>query len=178
MVIDTDIYLYKKIKEDDDEKAFEIIYKKHYLSVYGYLRYYVNDESACHDLAQDIFTYLWEMRHKIEIKQTLKKYLLSSAHNASINHLKKHSNQKRHITDFFHVSDKHEDGYGTIYEGELISNLNVIIKDLPSQCRQIFQMSRLKGMKNKEIAEKLNISPRTVETQIYRALRTIKSKLA
>ncbi|NPA38016.1 MAG: RNA polymerase sigma-70 factor [Chlorobi bacterium] len=178
MVYDTDIYLFKKIKEDNDQKAFEIIFKKHYKPVYSYLRYYINEEYVCHDLAQDIFAYLWEKRHKIEIKQTLIKYLLSAAHNASINHLKKQSNHKRHISDFFNINPSEHDGYATIYENELLLNLNNIITELPPQCREIFHLSRMKGMKHKEIAKKLNISTRTVETQIYRALRIIKIKLS
>ncbi len=178
MTHDSDIYLFQQIKNDDDKEAFELIFKKHYRTVYNYARYNVNDESACHDITQDIFTYLWEMRRKIEIKQTLKSYLLSASHNASINYLKKETNRKRHISNFFHETPKKEDGYDIIFEGALIESLNTIISDLPAQCKEIFYLSRLKGLKQKEIANKLGISPRTVETQIYRALRTIRSKLS
>ncbi len=178
MTQDSDIYLFQQIKNDDDKEAFELIFKKHYRTVYNYARYNVNDESACHDITQDIFTYLWEMRRKIEIKQTLKSYLLSASHNASINYLKKETNRKRHLSNFFHETPKKEDGYDIIFEGALIESLNTIISDLPAQCKEIFYLSRLKGLKHKEIANKLGISPRTVETQIYRALRTIRSKLS
>ena len=178
MTLDSDTYLFQQIKNDDDEQAFELIFKKHYKLVYNYARYNVNDESACHDITQDIFTYMWEMRRKIEIKQTLKSYLLSASHNASINYLKKETNKKRHISNFFHESPKKEDGYDTIFESALMESLNTIINSLPAQCKEIFYLSRLKGLKHKEIARKLSISPRTVETQIYRALRTIKEKLS
>ena len=177
MTPDSDTYLLQRIKKDDDEEAFELIFKKHYKLVYNYARYNIKDETACHDITQDVFTYLWEMRSSIEIKQTLKSYLLSASHNASINYLKKETNKQRHLSNFFHESAKKEDGYDVIFEGALIESLNTIVSNLPTQCKEIFYLSRLKGLKHKEIAKKLGISPRTVETQIYRALRTIKSKL-
>ena len=176
MTPDSDTYLFQRMKNDDEE-AFELIFKKHYKLVYNYARYYITDETACHDVTQDVFTYLWEMRHKIEIKQTLKSYLLSASHNTSINYLKKETNKQRHLSGFFHESPQKEDGYDIIFEGALIESLNSIINELPPQCKEIFYLSRLNGLKHKEIANKLNISPRTVETQIYRALKTIKNKL-
>ena len=177
MTIDPDILLLKRIKEKDDEEAFKALFESHYSALYNYVRYNINDEDACHDIVQDVFTYFWEKRKNIEIKQSIRSYLLSSAHNTYINYLKKENTNKRHITSFFHESEKTEDGYDPIFENALIENLNKIIDELPAQCRDIFHLSRIKGLKHKEIATKLNISPRTVETQIYRALRTIKKKL-
>ncbi len=177
MTIDNDIFLLKKIKEESDENAFKIIFEKHYRTLYNYARYNINDESACHDIVQDVFTYFWEKRNEINIKQTVKAYLLSAVHNTSINYLKKQDTNKRHITGFFHEASREQDGYDPIFESALIESLDKIISDLPDQCREIFHLSRMKGLKHKEIANILNISPRTVETQIYRALRTIKSKL-
>jgi len=177
MVADPDIFLLKRIKEKDDEDAFKALFESHYQSLYNYARYHINDEDACHDVVQDVFTYFWEKRSNIEIKQTIKAYLLSSTHNACINYLKKQHTKKRHITGFLYEKEHFEDGYDSIFESALIENLNEIIEELPEQCRDIFMLSRVKGLKHKEIATKLNISTRTVETQIYRALRTIKKKL-
>ena len=70
-----------------------------------------------------------------------------------------------------------EDGYSIIYEEEMRNILNDLIDELPEQCRNIFILSREKGLKYKEIANQLNISPKTVETQIYRALKFIKRRL-
>ena len=177
MTIDPDILLLKRIKEKDDEEAFKALFDSHYLTLYNYVRYNIKDEDACHDVVQDVFTYFWEKRKSIEIKQTVRSYLLSSAHNAYINYLKQQNTSKRHISDFFHGTERTANGYDPIFENALIEDLNRIIDDLPGQCREIFHLSRMKGLKHKEIATKLNISPRTVETQIYRALRTIKKKL-
>ena len=178
MTFDPDTYLLRQIKDKDDEKAFELIFKKHYKTVYNYARYNIADETACHDITQDIFTYLWENRHSVDIRKSLRSYLLSASHNACINFLKKQSNKNRHLTNYFHESAKEEDGYDMIFESALMDSLNTIINGLPDQCREVFLLSRVKGLKHKEIASKLNISPRTVETQIYRALRTIRTKLS
>lgn len=176
MTLDSDTYLLQRVKNDDKE-AFELIFKKHYKLVYNYARYNIKDEAVCHDITQDIFTYLWEMRSGLEIRKSLKSYLLSATHNASINYLKKETTNQRHLSNFFHESPKNEDGYDIIFEDVLIESINTIVNSLPTQCREIFHLSRTKGLKHKEIAKKLNISPRTVETQIYRALRSIKERL-
>ena len=178
MTFDSDTFLLRQIKDKDDEKAFELIFKKHYKTVYNYARYNITDESACHDITQDIFTYLWENRDDIDIRKSLKSYLLSASHNACINFLKKQTNKNRHLANYFQESVKEENGYDVIFESALMDSLNTIINDLPDHCREIFHLSRIEGLKHKEIATKLNISPRTVETQIYRALRTIKKKLS
>ena len=177
MVFDPDILLMKQIKEKDDKNAFKALFESHYQTLYNYARYNISDEDACHDVVQDVFTYLWDKRHDIEIKQTMRSYLLSSTHNACINYLKKQNTKKKHISEFLYGTDRSEDGYDPIFENALIENLNNIIEKLPPQCKEVFYLSRIKGLKHKEIATKLNISTRTVETQIYRALRTIKKNL-
>ncbi|MCK5702594.1 MAG: sigma-70 family RNA polymerase sigma factor, partial [Cyclobacteriaceae bacterium] len=70
-----------------------------------------------------------------------------------------------------------EDAHEWVVHKDLSEDIGIIIETLPEQCRNIFKMSRFRGMKNKEIAEIYAISPRTVETQIYRALKVLKEKL-
>jgi len=177
MAFDPDIQLLKQIKEKNDENAFNALFEAYYRTLYNYARYNIKDEDACHDIVQDVFTYLWDKRSDIDIKQTIRSYLLSSTHNACINYLKKQNTQKKHISDFLYTTNHSEDGYDPIFENALVNDLNKIIEKLPPQCKDIFYLSRIKGLKHKEIATKLNISIRTVETQIYRALRTIKKNL-
>jgi len=175
-VIDTDLYFVEKLKEND-KHAFELLFKKYYKHVYGFAGYYIDDKEACHDIVQDIFGHLWEMRNTLKITGSVKSYLFVSTKNACLNYLKKQSAKRRAISELFDADDYLNDGYDIVFSNELKLKLDSIMQKLPPQCREIFHLSRFKGMKHKEIADKLNISPKTVETQIYRALKVFKSNL-
>ena len=90
MAMNTDLYLIKRIARDDAE-AFELLFKKYYRMVYNYARYYISIPDHCHDIVQEVFTYVWENRSSMDVKSSLKSYLLKSCHNACINFLKKNS---------------------------------------------------------------------------------------
>lgn len=72
----------------------------------------------------------------------------------------------------------HENGYQFLLEKELSTEIEKIVSGLPEQCRTVFELSRNKGLKNKEIAESQGMSVRTVETQIYRALKVLRTNLS
>ena len=176
MTFDPDIYLLKQI-ENDDVNAFEVLYKKHYRIVYNYARYFLAEASDCQDIVQEVFAYIWESRHKLTIKKSIKSYLLRACHNTCINHIKKNSTKQKHIANFIVNNDMFEDGYNAIFENELRKAIDNVVEELPQQCSEVFKLSRLKGLKHKEIATLLKISPKTVETQIYRALKVFKKRL-
>ena len=176
MIFNPDLYLLKQIGNDDVD-AFEVLYKKYYRVVYNYAGYFLTEASDCQDVVQDVFTYVWESRHKLTINKSLKSYLLRACHNTCINHIKKHSTKQKHISDFISRNDMFEDGYHAIFENELRKAIDNVVEELPQQCSEIFKLSRLKGLKHKEIATLLKISPKTVETQIYRALKVFKKRL-
>ncbi|MEN8123182.1 MAG: RNA polymerase sigma-70 factor [Bacteroidota bacterium] len=174
---DPDIYILKQINNDDVD-AFEVLYKKYYRIVYNYARHFLTEASDCNDIVQDVFTYVWESRNKIKINKSLKSYLLSACHNTCINHLKKRDTKQQHVAHFFSQSNLFEDGYNAIFENELRKAIDDVVDELPNQCSEVFKLSRLKGLKHKEIASLLKISPKTVETQIYRALKVLKKRLS
>ena len=142
---DPDIYLLKQIN-NDDVGAFEVLYKKYYRVVYNYAGYFLTEASDCQDIVQEVFAYIWESRHKIMINKSLKSYLLRACHNTCINHIKKHSTNQKHISAFINSNDMFEDGYNTIFENELPKVINDVVDELPSQCSEIFKLSRLKGL--------------------------------
>jgi RNA polymerase sigma-70 factor (ECF subfamily) len=176
MAFDSDTYLLKQI-DNNDVGAFEVFYKKYYRPIYNYAKYFLKKESDCQDVVQDVFAYVWESRHKLYIEKTIKAYLLRACHNTCINHLKKQSTKQKHVSAFISSSNMFEDGYHAIFENELRRTIDDVVEELPQQCRKIFKLSRLKGLKYKEIATLLEISPKTVETQIYRALKVFKKRL-
>jgi RNA polymerase sigma-70 factor (ECF subfamily) len=74
-------------------------------------------------------------------------------------------------------AEKAEDVHEIVVHKDLLKRIELIIESLPEQCKNMFRMSRFRGLKNKEIAEIYSVSPRTVETQIYRALKVLKEDL-
>jgi len=176
MTFDPDIYLLKQIATDDVD-AFEVLYKKYYRVVYNYAKYFLKEESDCQDIVQEVFAYIWESPHKLTINKSIKSYLLRACHNSCINHIKKNTTSRKHISAFINSNDLFENGYHAIFENELRKAIDDVVAELPQQCSEVFKLSRLKGLKHKEIASLLKISPKTVETQIYRALKVFKKRL-
>ena len=176
MVADMDLYLFDRLKEND-QKAFEMLFRKHYVAVYNFARYYIDDPETCHDIVQDFFGNIWEMRESISITGSVKSYFFTSVRNACLNYLKKQNTKRRVVSELF--DDRHDsnNGYDVIFGNELKEKMDAIMQTLPAQCREIFYLSRVRGLRHKEIAEKLEISPKTVETQIYRALKIFKKNL-
>ena len=175
--------LLAKLKQGDMQ-AFGQLFKTHYPGMFAAARRYVYDEDVCRDLIQDVFTYIWEKREQLEIQTSLGAYLYASVKHAALNHLK----QKRIGTDYrqkvlgqlnpdLSGSQFSEDGYEAIHFNETQARLKEIIDGLPEQCRNIFVMSRFHGIRHKAIANLLSLSPKTVETQVYRALQVIKEKI-
>ncbi len=176
MTLDTDLYIFKRIQQSD-ESAFEILFKKYYKPLYNYARYYLDDVDVCHDIVQDVFGNIWELRNNLMINGSVKSYLFVSTRNTCLNHLKKQSVKRRVILNLLENSSGFHDGHEIIFGHEMAEKLDAVMEMLPGQCREIFTLSRFKGMKHKEIAQHLKISPKTVETQIYRALKIFKKNL-
>lgn len=167
-----------------DKETFEYLFQDNYKNLVLYAKKFVMDTEIARDLVQDIFIYLWEKRQKLTINKSLSSYLFRAVRNACINHLKRESTKDNYVKNFlsnlndgFYKTSANEDAYELVVHKDLSGKIGDIIETLPEQCRNIFKMSRYRGMKNKEIAEIYSISPRTVETQIYRALKVLKENL-
>lgn len=167
-----------------DKKVYEQLFLDNYKNLVLYAKKFVMETETARDLVQDVFVYLWDKRQKLTIDKSLSSYLFRAVHNACINYLKRESTKENYIKHFLiklnegtYKTAASEDAYELVVHKDLKERIERIIETLPEQCRNIFRMSRFRGMKNKEIAEIYSISPRTVETQIYRALKILKEKL-
>jgi RNA polymerase sigma-70 factor, ECF subfamily len=176
--------LFARLKKNDPD-AFRLLFTQYYRGLYSFCGRYISDNEACKDIIQDVFAYIWENRKNISIHTSLKSYLFGSVYHACLDHIKK----TRRIQDFSNtVTGKFiinpleesfsENGYHRIFFEESKAIIDSAIEALPEACKAIFKMSRFQGLKHKAIAELLSISPRTVETQVFRALQLIKEKLS
>lgn len=157
----------------DDRNTFYQLYMKYFPKVKSFINYFVKSEMAAEDLSQDIFEHLWMNRERLFDMEALNAYLFRMAKNYSINYLCHKTVEEDYASS--HAIDLQE--YSTEEEidakdVELLIQLTV--EKMPEQRRRIFEMSRNKNLKNTEIAEKLNISKKTVENHLNLALKQIK----
>jgi RNA polymerase sigma-70 factor (ECF subfamily) len=130
------------------------------------------------EIVQEVFIKLWERREELEFNSSVKSYLFRAVHNTSLNYLRhlKVREEHRQYAEERHqlLSMEYSDG---LEEKELENRIWDAIGRLPEQCARIFQMSRFEGLKYREIADKLGISPKTVEVQMGKALRRLREDL-
>lgn len=159
-------------KESALQKIFKHYYK--YLVVTGYN--ITGDNEKAKDLVQDVFFELWKKREQIEVQSSLKAYLRRAVVNRSLNYIK---TQKRF--DFgdenfdAQTPDKTFSAQKNLEAQDLKSAINGAIDSLPAKCKAIFMLSRFEKLSHKEIAAKLDISTKTIENQITKALKIVRA---
>ena len=135
---------------------------------------YVKSVDDAREVVQKVFIKLFEKREKLEIKSSLKPYLFKSVYNTCLNEIRgKKSFLDVDEIDQLDLSEQSD----KLVEAEEEKRIWAAINDLPTKCRDIFIMNRFDGLKNQEIADKLDISKRTVEVQISNALKKLRDKL-
>ena len=162
--------------KNNDKSALKVIFQEHYPIVYRAIYRIVSDLGIAEDLAQDVFMRLWEKRHKIDIQGAIGAYIRRMAVNEALGYLRK--NKKYKIEE---VADYHSpltiSGEDTYLDKELQAEVNKAIETLPPRCKAVFMLSRFEELSYKEISQKLEISPKTVENQISKALKTLRKAL-
>jgi RNA polymerase sigma-70 factor (ECF subfamily) len=171
----------KTHKEDDSIAVLKSLYILFYPVLAAYCNKYVKNEETARDIIQDIFMKVWENRCKIDFSVPLHSYLLKLAHHHCINYLQRLKVEKKYLHDvsiqLLEMETHYDDLFDQLAADAMQERINRTVEQLPAQCRDIFHKSRYEGMSHQDIARNLNISVRTVETQIYRALKTLKKVL-
>lgn len=134
----------------------------------------IKNQDAAEEIALDIFTNIWEKRETLHIQLTFKAYLFQAARNRSLNYLR--DNERIVYSDDYSVFEQSQNDT-TIEFVELQRLIEEAIFSLPEKCREVFLKSREDNLSNKEIADQLNISVKTVEAQMSRALKSIRKYL-
>lgn len=162
-----------------DETAFEMIFRSWYQELCNYAYTFVRNREEAEEVVQGSFVSFWEKRQTLDIATSMRAYLFSMVRNASLNRLKHEKVRQRHAvihtrsTDLAAESVAHQ-----VQASELQDRISNALEALPEQCRLIFKMNRFEDMKYVEIAKALNISVKTVENQIGKALKIMREKLS
>jgi RNA polymerase sigma-70 factor (ECF subfamily) len=162
-----------------DDKAFEQMFKAHYKELHSYANVMLRDEDTAEEIVQSMFLKFWEKRELLNVQTSIKAYLYKCVYNDSLNYLK-HQKVKTKYQDFaaYTMNDHHEAASSRVELTELQYKLQEALNELPEHCRTIFQMSRFEELKYREIAEQLDLSIKTVENQMGKALKILRLKLA
>ena len=170
---------------EGNEYAFRFIFDKYYDFLCMVADSYLRDEYISETIVGDIIYNLWEIKDNIDIKYSLRSYLVRSVKNRCINYLQQEYIQreisinqyedKAAIEELFFIENKHP--LESLLEQELESKINSIINELSPECRAVFKMSRFDGMKYEEIASELNISVNTVKYHMKNALGKLRLEL-
>ena len=140
---------------------------------------YIDNRNSVEDLVQDFFVYLWVESPRLKIKSSLKSYLFTAIKNRCLDYRKHHKIIEKYRTYLLFSFDKEDDSTEHFFaESELRQAIQKSLLKLTPRCREIFELSRLNGLSNQEIAEKLDISKRTVELQISNSLKILRKELA
>ena len=162
-----------------DEAAFEVLFKDHFKALHAYATVMLKDEEMAEEIVQQLFLKLWEKRERLQIDTSIKAYLYRAVYHDSLNYLKHLKVRKVHEDHTsYQMRDAAYEPSKNLETRELELRLDEALKELPEQCRTIFQMSRFEELKYREIAERLQIAPKTVENQMGKALRILREKLA
>ena len=164
--------------ERGDKIVFDYIFNYYYSSLCAFSMQYLNDRSAVEDLVQDFFVSLWIEAPHHQIRSSLKTYLFASVKNRCLDY-QKHQKVTQKFRTFILFSTSDDDNLSDhlFAESELRQAIQSSIEKLTPRCREIFELSRHKGLSNQEIAGQLGLSKRTVELQISNALKILRKEL-
>ncbi|MFK7809302.1 MAG: RNA polymerase sigma-70 factor [Saprospiraceae bacterium] len=171
----TDQNLWTKIRADD-QKAFRELFDRYYKYLLVTVTNVTRDRTLAKDASQEVFFELWKKRDRLDISSDFKPYLRRAVLNRAFNVLKKQSRftAEEEIPEQTLESDSPQRIMET---SDLQTVINESIEQLPERCRMVFTLCRLEGMSHKEIAQQMDISTKTVEHQMTKALKILKSKL-
>jgi len=161
----------------DNNRAFVLLYNRYWKKVYNTAHYYLKHPAAAEEITHDVFVSLWEKRKSNKIENFLP-YLQATARYQVYKYLK---TAKVNCTAYFDqfadaiVPPVYNSGVNKLEYENMEFRLAQLLNDLPPKCREIFWLSRMNSLSNQEIAEKLNISKRTVENQLTRALKALRT---
>ena len=165
---------------EGDRRAFEAFVRHYADHLCGFVYNTIGDTDATQQLVQDLFLWIWRNRHQWEIRGALTTYLYRSARNRAISHIRHERLERRWLeqaTRQAPLATVPRSAEHASEEQELRSALARALESLPDRCRQVFLLSRAHGLSYAEISETLEISIKTVEIHMSRALSILRAQL-
>ena len=173
-----DVTIIKQLQgqvEKSNQRAFEDLYRLFFSRLFNFSMLYVHTKEAAEEIVNDIMIKIWNKRDHISSIENLETYLFVAVRNHSLNYLQKYSH--------YHVAIEPDSVLAEVINihnpekelewKEINSKLHMAVEQLPDQCRTVFKLIKEEGFKYKQVAEILGLSPRTIETQLFRAIKKL-----
>ena len=170
--------LWTKVAMESDHKSFEKFFILLNTKLIKFCELYVYKREIAEEIVADVFVNFWNQRIKLLQVDNLETYIFISVKNRSLNHIKKNAAvQLVQIEDSHREFAAYSNPEAEIEKKELFFKLDQAIDTLPQQCKIVFQLVKEDGMKYKEVSEILNISHKTVQTQVLRAMQKLSKEM-
>ncbi|MEM6264822.1 MAG: RNA polymerase sigma-70 factor [Bacteroidota bacterium] len=165
---------FQEIK-NGNRRAFEEVFRLYYEPLCRFCLRFLQSQEEAEEVVQDLFVAFWEKKNELELTVSIKSYLYRAARNRSLNVIKHQQVKDRYVGETtFLMRHSYEE---VSFTSELEAAIAKGIDALPERCREIFLLSRHEGLKYREIADLLGISPKTVEVQMSKALKSLREHL-
>lgn len=169
---------------EEFEKTYKALFRRYYSGLLFYATRLVGEDDA-EDIVQDVFVEIWRRQDTVEVGEQIQAFLYRSVYTKAINLLKHRAiaeNYNAEVVEFYqkkldYYQPDHTDVISRIENRELRLELHRAIGELPDKCQEVFKLSYLHDMKNKDIADVMGISLRTVEAHMYKALKFLRERL-
>lgn len=158
-----------------DKKAFDKLFLVYYGELCRFAYTFAKDFDHSEEIVQRMFVRIWENRKKLIEPENEKSYLYKAVYNEYLKHRRSENIRKQYHLSY--ILNKNDDAGETTSYQQVLPLLNKAIDKLPEKCRQIFVLNKLEGLTQKEIAEYLNISVKTVENQVAIAVSKLREEL-
>jgi len=176
MLTGSDSQIFEAIKRDDNS-AYEMVFREYYRPMTAYAFRFLGNLPDSESIVQDVFLRLWQKRKDIMITSSLQNYLFRSVKNNCINYIE-HEKIKTGYQSLVIRNEADRSEYSEFFlEFGLTMKIEAEIASLPEKRQEIFRLAREDGLKYREIADRLNISVKTVETQMTLALKQLRESL-
>ncbi|MDZ7646944.1 MAG: RNA polymerase sigma-70 factor [Cytophagales bacterium] len=161
-----------------NESAFEMIFRTYYQPLCRYAYSFLQDKEEAEEVVQSSFITVWDKRNILTIETSVTSYLYRMVRNNCLNVIKHEKIKQQHVAHELAVAEvSHESVSQKVHAAELEIKISEAMKTLPEQCRLVFQLSRFEELKYQEIADQLQISVKTVENHMGKALKLMRVHL-
>ena len=161
-----------------DRGAFEQLFREHYAALVRFGEGLLRSRELAEDTVQEVLLNLWRQREVVRVDDSVRAYLYRAVRNRALNQIRNERVRREAVPQLVLESlSEGEAGDAGVLETELETAVRTAIAELPPRCREVFELSRVRGLRYSEIAETLGISIKTVETQMGRALRSLRGRL-
>ena len=161
-----------------DEDAFDAVFRAHYPRLVRTAEWIVGERAPAEEIAQEVMLELWRRRDSLQVEQSFGAYLIRSTRNRALNHVRHERIVARELAEATLEARESPGTDADMLGGELEIVVREAIAALPERCREVFELSRVQGMKYADIAGVLDISVKTVEKRMGQALSELRERLA